>query len=262
MNNEDRDGHMRDVDRKKNIRARLLQAQESPIRSYIEFTCGGDERIGRFIEYELLTFLLGPLPGAAGFCLRRMFYRRLFGKVGTNLIIGRNVVLRHPQKMEIGDHVTIDDDCLIDAHGTNLNGFVLGDRVIVNRNCMLQAKNGPVRLGRRTSLGSYTIVSSLDGVDFGAEVLTGGRCYFSAGAYRMEDANTAIMDQGLYAKGPISIGEKSYFGAGAMVVGGVRIGIGAVIGAGALVLKNVPDYAVAAGVPAKVLRIRKTNQSL
>ncbi len=64
------------------------------------------------------------------------------------------------------------------------------------------------------------------------------------------------MDQGIYSRGPISIGEGTWIGASATILDGVSIGRGCVIGAGSLVTANIPDYSIAVGVPAKVIRIR------
>ena len=71
--------------------------------------------------------------------------------------------------------------------------------------------------------------------------------------------HTAIMravggDSGFRA--PAVIGSDVWIGANAVIRQGVTVGTGAVIGAGAVVTKDIPPYAVAAGVPAKVLRLR------
>jgi acetyltransferase-like isoleucine patch superfamily enzyme len=60
----------------------------------------------------------------------------------------------------------------------------------------------------------------------------------------------------------VAIGDGADLGVGAIVLPGVRIGVGAQIGAGAVVASDVPDYAVAAGVPARVLRERKPTGAL
>jgi acetyltransferase-like isoleucine patch superfamily enzyme len=238
------------------IRSKLTAARKSPLQAYMDITIGIQSYFKLFL-YELYTLLLLPMPGAAGFLLRKMACPWLIKSVGKNVIIGRNVVLRSPAKLEIGNNVTIDDNCIIEARGDGDQGVVIEDNVLINRNCMIQAKSGPIRIGKGTSIGSYTMVTSLEGVDFGEFVLTGGRCYFSAGAYGFDDLEKPIIEQGPYSKGPISIGSKSYFGAGAMVVGGIAVGTGAVVGAGSVVLKDVEDYAIMAGVPAKLLRYRK-----
>ena len=56
--------------------------------------------------------------------------------------------------------------------------------------------------------------------------------------------------------GNVHVGEGSWIGAGSTVIPGVKIGRWAVVGAGAVIIKDVPDKAVVAGVPAKVLRIK------
>jgi phosphonate metabolism protein (transferase hexapeptide repeat family) len=63
----------------------------------------------------------------------------------------------------------------------------------------------------------------------------------------------------------VTIGDDVWIGHGAVILPGVRIGTGAAIGAGAVVSKNIPDFAVAVGVPAKVIRYRfpeETRQRL
>lgn len=56
---------------------------------------------------------------------------------------------------------------------------------------------------------------------------------------------------------PVRIGAGADIGTNATILPGVSIGEGAIIGAGAVVTTNIPAYAVAAGVPARVLRYRK-----
>ena len=60
----------------------------------------------------------------------------------------------------------------------------------------------------------------------------------------------------------VKIANDVWIGAHAVVMPGIEIGNGAVIGAGAVVTKNVPDYAIVAGVPAKVLRFRFSEQMI
>lgn len=237
------------------IRKRLYEGKASPVKTYMDLTTGS-VGLFKFVLYEFLTSLLGPMPGGVGFYLRKLFYPKLFQKVGTGLIIGRNVVIRHPDKILLGDNVTIDDNCLIDARGAGVDGLVLEDNVIINRNCMIQAKAGPIRLGKRSSIGSNSVIVSMDGVDIGEAVLFAGGCYVSAGAYHFDNVDTPVMDQGAFAKGAIHIGTNSWLGTGVIVLDGIQIGEGAIIGAGAVVAKNVPSNAIAAGVPAKIIRLR------
>ena len=58
------------------------------------------------------------------------------------------------------------------------------------------------------------------------------------------------------SRGPVEIGHDVWFGSGAVVLSGVRIGTGAVIAARAVVTKDVPPYAIVAGNPARLIRLR------
>jgi len=247
---------MKDLDSGTIIRERLRRGKDSPVKTYMDMTVGSDSYVA-LLRYELLTGLLGPLPGAAGFFLRKLFYPGLFKSVGKGLIIGRNVVLRHTQNMRIGRDVTIDDNCLIDARGAGEEGLAIDDGVIINRGCTIQAKAGPIHIGKRTSLGANSVIVSQDGVDIGEAVLTAGNISVSTGLYHTERLDVPVMDQGAYTTGPVRIGKFSWLGSGATVLDGVSLGEGVVIGAGAVVNNDIPDFAVAVGVPCKVIRYRE-----
>ena len=249
---------MKEIKKGTIYRDRIVDSRRSPLQTYISFTVG-DVGFLRFILYELLICLLGPLPGGVGFFLRKFFYPMLFKKIGRGFVIGRNVVIRHPNKIEIGNNVTIDDNCLIDARGAGPERLVIEDEVIINRNCMLQAKSGPIRIGPRTSIGCNSVIVSLAGVDIGDAVLTAGGVYISAGGYNFKDPETPVMDQGAYTKGPIRIGSKSWLGTCSIVLDGITIGDGVVIGAGSVVTKNIANNSIAVGVPAKVMPAKTVN---
>ena len=114
---------MREIEEGKLIRSKLAKGRESPLTAYIDLTAG-EVGFARFLLYEILTFFLGPMPGGLGFYLRKKFYPTLFKKVGKGLIIGRNVVIRHPHKVELGDNVTIDDGCVLMESTVGNNCFL------------------------------------------------------------------------------------------------------------------------------------------
>jgi acetyltransferase-like isoleucine patch superfamily enzyme len=251
---EDEGDSVKEIGKEKLIRAKLSEGKSSPVKMYRSMTTG-EKGWGYFLAYELLTCILGPMPGALGLFLRQKLYPFLFRKSGKGLVIGRNVVIRNPQNMIIGNHVTIDDNCLLDARGGGLEGLVLGDEVIINRNCIVLAKTGPIHLGSRTCVGSNSALVSIDGLTTGESVLMAGGCSLSGGTYRFDAPGIPVMDQATYSKGPIRIGSGAWLGSSALILDGIRIGSGAVIGAGAVVTKDVPDRGVAVGVPARLLKI-------
>jgi acetyltransferase-like isoleucine patch superfamily enzyme len=65
-----------------------------------------------------------------------------------------------------------------------------------------------------------------------------------------------MLEQGLYSKGPVVIGDDVWLGAGVIVLDGANIGTGAIVGAGSVVTKNLPNYAIAVGAPAVIKKYR------
>lgn len=244
---------MKEISKTKLIRAKLAEGKASPLNLYRSLTVG-EKGWGYFIAYEVLTCILGPIPGALGLFLRQKLYAFLFKSMGRGCIIGRNVSIRNPQNMVLGNNVTIDDNCLLDARGSGEDGFCLGDEVIINRSCIVLAKTGPIHLGNRTSVGSNGVLVSIDGLTTGEAVLFAGGCCLSGGMYKFDDPYTPIMDQETYSKGPITIGVGAWLGSNALILDGIAVGAGAIIGAGAVVTKDVPQGGVAVGVPARLVR--------
>jgi len=216
----------------------------------------GDLSWCRFLLYEAFGLLFANLGGALGYVLRRMAARRLFRSAGRGLILGRGVVLRHPGRIAIGNNVAIDDHAFIDGSGSGEIGVVLGDGVLLSRNCIVLGKNGHVVLGDRVDVGFNCVFASASGITIGAATIIAGNCYLGGGRYHRDRIEVPIIDQGAYSRGEIVVGEGSWLGAGAIVLDGVRLGKGVIVGAGAGVTKDATDYAVLVGSPARILRIR------
>jgi hypothetical protein len=79
--------------------------------------CVGKKGLAALLKYEFVNLFIVPIPGALGLVLRRAFFPWILGKVGRGVVFGRNVVLRHPHKIEIGDNTFIDDGAVLDAKG-------------------------------------------------------------------------------------------------------------------------------------------------
>lgn len=111
-----------------------------------------------------------------------------------------------------------------------------------------------VTIGSHSTVNPYTVVRGRvrigDGVRIGAHASVLG---FN---HNHEDPTRPIYQQGVSAKG-IEIGDDVWIGSGATVLDGVRIGSHCIIAAGAVVTRDVPEYAVVAGNPARVLRDRR-----
>lgn len=204
------------------------------------------------LKYELVIVYSQWVPGALGLLLRKYLYPLVLGSCGRNVVFGRDVVLRHPHKIHIGDNVVIDDHCLLDAKGDANQGIRIGNGVFVGRNTILSCKNGDITLADGVNIGFNCEVFSAGQVTIGANTLLAAYSYLIGGDHDFSDASVAVNAQPRKADG-ITVGEGVWIGAGAKVLDGVRIGDRAIVGAGAVVLSAVPAGARAVGVPARVL---------
>lgn len=157
--------------------------------------------------------------------------------LGRNVFIDDRVVVFQREnggKVEIGDRVCIYRDSIIE---TGYGGyFTIGNESSIHPRCQLNAYVSPIKIGNGVMLAPNCALYPYDhGISPG----------------------TPISDQALTSKGGITIGNGAWLGVGAIVLGGVYIGDGAVIGAGSVVTRDVPDGAIAAGIPAKVIRTRR-----
>jgi acetyltransferase-like isoleucine patch superfamily enzyme len=238
------------------IRKILSDPGRSSFQKYKDLTVG-EKGIGGFLVYEMSTALLGPIPGALGIISRQKIYPNFFRRCGRGLIIGRNCTFRHPSKMSFGNNVTIDDNTLIDARGASGKGVIFEDGVIINRNSIVQSKEGDIEIGRSVSIGTNSTIVSWSGIRIGNGTLIAGGCSLSAGRFDFDDLNRSIAEQDSFSTGPIVIDENVWLATRVTILDGVHIGKGSIISAGSVVTGNIPPGAVAHGNPAKVVFTRR-----
>jgi acetyltransferase-like isoleucine patch superfamily enzyme len=164
--------------------------------------------------------------------LRRVIFRALCRRVGSDIQIGTGVVLKHPETMEIGD-------C-----------------VFIGAQTMIQGRfDGTCRIGNHVWIGPQAYFDARDLVleDY---VGWGPGAKLLGSTHTGEPLDVPILATNLQIK-PVVIGFGADIGLNAMVLPGIRIGAHAIVGAGAVVTHDVPEYAIVAGVPARVLRSRR-----
>ena len=93
------------------------------------------------------------------------------------------------------------------------------------------------------------------GITIEDNVLIGSGVHMYVHNHRFENTFLPISKQGWYPSKSILIKEGSWIGANALILPGVTIGKNAVVGAGSVVTKQVPDYAVVVGAPARVVKV-------
>lgn len=216
----------------------------------------GDTSLGYVMRSELLQSCLSGMAGAAGIFLRSRLYKSLFGAVDGKVIVGRNVVLRHPRKIRLGSGVILDDNSMVDAKGQDNRGIALGDGVFIGRGSIVYCKNGNITLGDRVSVSSSCTLFSSNDLTIGGGTLIGAYSYIlSGGEYDLDSPVPFIDQDGMKTAGPLTIGDNCWLGTRVTVLDATgSIGDHCVIGAGAVVIKPLPSDSVAAGVPARVIK--------
>jgi acetyltransferase-like isoleucine patch superfamily enzyme len=132
----------------------------------------------------------------------------------------------------------------------------VGDDSRFGKGCYLLAtRSGFVRIGRNVGMNDFCYITSNYGVTIEDDVRIAEFVSIRDYDHEFKWADRPIHQQG-FRGAPIRIGEGSWIGRGVMVTSGVTIGKGCVVGANAVVTKDLPDWSVAVGVPAKVIRSR------
>lgn len=128
-----------------------------------------------------------------------------------------------------------------------------GRDVIIKHKAYIGSGVG-LRIGSRAQLGHNARIGN--DVSIGEDVVMGPDVVVMTSAHAFDDLDTPINKQGALPIRPVKIGRDVWIGTRVIIMPGVMIGDGAVIGAGSVVSKNIPPRAVAAGVPARVIRMR------
>ncbi|MGE3277252.1 MAG: hypothetical protein AB7O67_19225 [Vicinamibacterales bacterium] len=237
------------------IQQELFDEKKSKVDKYRDLVIGRPG-LGPLLAFELVTLLSSWVPGALGLFLRSKLYPWVLGAVGRNVVFGVNVTLRHPHKIFIDDNVVIDDGCCLDAKGTDNRGIMIGKGVFVGRNTILSCKNGDIVLEDGANLGFNCEIFSASRVRVGRQILMAAYTYLVGGDHLYDRVDIPVLQQGRTARG-IDVDDHVWLGTHVVVTDGSTIGRDAIIGAGAVVVGTIPEFAIATGIPAKVVRDRR-----
>jgi acetyltransferase-like isoleucine patch superfamily enzyme len=163
--------------------------------------------------------------------LRRILFRAMCRRAGHGLQVGPAIVTKHAETFE------------------------LGDGVFIGANTMIQGRfDGSCRIGNHVWIGPHAyfdarnlVIEDYVGWGPGAKVL--------GSAHSGEPVEIPIIATELVIR-PVLIGYGADIGTNATILPGVHVGAHSIVGAGAVVTGDVPEYAIVAGVPARVIRYR------
>lgn len=162
-----------------------------------------------------------------------------FGHFGDgSLIMWKPTTIFNEQYISIGSHTLIGPDVSLSA------GMVPGQECITNP---------VVKIGDRCLIGRGSGIVGHFSIEIGDDVWTGHNVYITDQNHGYEDVTRPISQQSQPERS-VKIGEGSWLGYGSVVLPGVTIGKHVVVGANSVVTHDIPDYSVAVGVPARVIK--------
>jgi acetyltransferase-like isoleucine patch superfamily enzyme len=137
----------------------------------------------------------------------------------------------------------------------------LGRWCWIGHGSKLRVHEGETSIGAKTVLGQECTISSFQHVAIGRECIVADRVMLIDFDHGVVEVERPIRLQGIY-KRDVNVGNNCWIGYGACILRGVRVGDNCIVGTNTVVTKDVPDNAVVAGAPARVLRMREAPETL
>ncbi len=166
------------------------------------------------------------------YLMRRIIAKTLLKKLGDSVKIAPGVSFVHPETIEIGD------------------GVFIGIHTIIQGR-----KDGVCRIGNRVWIGPQSYFDARD-------LIIEDNVGWGPGAKVLGSEHTGlpveipVINTDLVIK-PVKICKNCDIGVNAVILPGVTVGEGSIVGAGAVVTKDIEPYSIVAGVPAKIIKMRK-----
>lgn len=167
--------------------------------------------------------------------LRRIRLKNSVGYIGSNCKIGKYYCIEG-KRLYIEDNVHIAPGAWIKASEKLAKG---GDLEL--------------RIGSGCDIGRFVEIFAMKQIILEDHVLIAERVYISDNLHGYENPNIPILKQPVIQNGTVRIGNGTWIGAGVAILGS-KIGKNCVIGSNAVVTHDIPDYCVAVGIPAKIIK--------
>ncbi|HEV1995861.1 MAG TPA: acyltransferase [Candidatus Acidoferrum sp.] len=207
-----------------------------------------------------LSLLLGVLIRRFTWLLRGFIKGLLLQRRIVLVFMASAVNLRNATLIRFGRGVTLERGVIID--GLMRGGIVLGDHVMIGPYSVLTGASVAnlgegIRMGANSAVNAYSFLGSSGPISIGENVIMGQHVCFHPENHNFARTDVPIRSQGTTRLG-ITIEDDVWVGSNATFLDGAHVGRGSVIGAGAVVRGTIPPYSIAVGVPARVIRSRKS----
>ncbi len=146
-----------------------------------------------------------------------------------------------------------------------LDQMSVGERVIIHPDCWILVPAGAppkgvkLAIGSDSGIGMGATIAAAQQIVIEEHVMTARNVYIADHAHAFKDVTVPISRQGIDNIKPVFIGRHTWLGQNAVVLPGVSIGRHCVIGANSVVNRSIPDYSIAVGAPARVVKTYNQN---
>lgn len=176
------------------------------------------------------------------------------------LIKNRFLLLNRWRFKHVGKRSRIVNPLRIDG----VENIYVGDSVLVQDSTWLAAepltgRNVQLVLKDGVTIGHYNHIYATESIVIEKDVLTADKVYISDNLHSYEDVTLPVIKQTIKQCQPVVIGEGSWIGENVCVIG-ARVGKHCVIGANSVVTKDIPDFSVAVGAPARIIKCYNTEK--
>lgn len=192
--------------------------------------------------------------------LRGTWHRLYFSSSKGIVFVGKRSSIRHAHLIKTGKTLTIGKDVKIDA--LSKKGIVFGNNVTIRDNTIIEC-SGVIRklgegliIGDNVGISQYCFIAVRGNIKIGANTIIGPSVSIFAENHKYDKLDIPVVLQG-EIRADINIGDDVWIGNGSSILCGVNIGSHSIIAAGSIINRDVPEYAIVGGVPAKILKMRK-----
>jgi len=197
------------------------------------------------------------------FFLRGLWEKLFMGESSGWVLVGKQVSIRYAAYLQAGKELIIEDYAEINARSTRK--IILGNRVTIGKYAIIRPGNlyggepgeGLV-VGDHSNIGPYCYIGCSGHISIGNNVMISPRVSIYAENHVFDNTDTPIKSQGV-KKENVVIEDDCWIASNSILLAGVTIGKGSVVAAGSVVTQDVPPYSVVAGVPARVIKNRRTD---
>lgn len=168
----------------------------------------------------------------------------------------RGVTKLYRSNIEIGKGIICEKN--VEIHTYYGGKVYIGDECELHSGCKILTYGGIIKIGNKCSVNPYTLLYGQGDLTIGNNVRIAAHCVIIPSNHNFSNPNTPIINQGLTNKG-ITIKDDVWIGCGVRILDGVVIAEGCVIGAGSVVTKSTVPYGIYAGIPAKLIKTRRTD---